>query len=195
MKNRDIFWNLKARFYSQARCLPILGDILNSEIRNLQSLMNRIPGQTSIVLDIGTGAGSTLTIMQNSTKCIGMDRSLNMIREAKKKYSILAVNGDACFLPFQDNTFHIISAIGLTEYLSHIECFVQGIARVITGKGHFLVTISQPNFFNFLRNILGNRIYPLRQDAWETAVRKAGFTLIACTKSLMQIQYLLKYSE
>jgi ubiquinone/menaquinone biosynthesis C-methylase UbiE len=157
--------------------------------------MNRIPGQTSIVLDIGTGTGSTLSIMQNNTKCIGMDRSLNMIREAKKKYSILAVNGDACFLPFRDNTFQIISVIGLTEYLSRIECFIQGIARIITGKGLFLVTISQPNLFNFLRNILGNRIYPLRPQLWETVVRKEGFTLIARTKSLMQIQYLLKYTK
>ena len=190
-----MLWNFKAGFYSPVRDFGIFHWILNRERKNLQFLMDQATIPKSMALDIGTGSGSTIAIMEKSTTPIGLDSSLNMLRKTRTKYSIPVLAGDANFLPFSDNTFHLVSAIGLTEYLSNINDFLSNVRRVIIKKGFFLVTISQPNLLNFLRNLLGNRIYPYPVSVWEKKIRNAGFTLIDRTKTLMQVQYLFQYTK
>jgi len=195
MNKKINLWNLKAGFYSLVRDFFIFRWILDKERKNLKFLMNRVNISKPMILDIGTGSGSTLAILKKGSTPIGLDISLNMLRRVKTKFSIPVLAGDVHFLPFSNNTFCLISAIGLTEYLPDITTFLISVQRVILKKGYFLVTISQPNLPNLLRNILGNRIYPLQMPVWEKKAREAGFTLIDRTKTLMQVQYLFQYTR
>ena len=98
--------------------------------------------------------------------------------------------GDADHLPFQNHSVSFVSAIGLTEYLSNKVLFLDEVNRIICSDGHFLVTITLPGFFNFLRNLLGHRIYPIQAEVWETMVKRRGFIYIGNVKTWLQGQYL-----
>ena len=193
MERRRNFWNRKASFYHRMRCLPLVRHIFRSEIQNLRALIFKSSIPYTKVLDIATGTGSSLSIIQNPCSVFAIDHSLNMLRRAKKNFPIMAINGDAACLPFKDHTFPIILSIGLTEYLADKTRFFQEIIRVLHPTGYFLVTISQPNLLNYLRNLLGNRIHTMRKDYWETTVDETGFTIIDKRKSLIQMQYLLRH--
>jgi ubiquinone/menaquinone biosynthesis C-methylase UbiE len=195
MERRRNFWNVKASFYHRMRCLPLVRHIFRSEIQNLRALILKSSIPYTKVLDIATGTGSSLSIIQKPCSVFGIDRSLNMLRRARGNFPMIAINGDAACLPFRDHTFPIILAIGLTEYLADKTCFFQEIIRVLHPAGYFLATVSQPNLLNCLRNLLGNRIHPMGKDQWETAVDKIGFNIVDKRKSLIQMQYLLQHRK
>ncbi len=75
------------------------------------------------VLDLGIGTGMSLNYFPNRGKIIGIDLSEGMLREARKKIEdrglchVQAIQADALWLPFADDTFdqvfisHVISVV------------------------------------------------------------------------------------
>ncbi len=183
-------WNLKAGLYHPIRSLPLLRNLLYYEIRNLKTLIKKVSFQPNPILDVGTGVGSTLGIFPDYIQIIGLDHSYAMLRGSRKRENVIGVAGDGNHLPFQNRGFSFISAIGFTEYLSDTTLFLDEVNRIIRSDGHFLVTIAPPNLFNFLRNLLGHRIHPIRAKDWESMVIKRGFICVAKSKTWLQDQYL-----
>ncbi|MCJ7813066.1 class I SAM-dependent methyltransferase, partial [bacterium] len=183
-------WNLKAGLYHPIRSLPLLRNLLCKEIRNLKMLIEKVSFQSVPVLDVGTGIGSTLGIFPDRVQVIGLDHSYVMLRKSRKRENVIGVVGDGNHLPFQKCGFSFISAIGFTEYLSDTTLFLDEINRIIRPDGHFLVTIAPPGLFNFLRNLLGHRIYPIRTEDWEAMVTRRGFACVGNCSTWLQDQYL-----
>jgi ubiquinone/menaquinone biosynthesis C-methylase UbiE len=189
-------WDARAYFYHHIRYLPILWQIYNTEIKNLKMLISQETINPSFVLDIGTGTASSLKIFHSDIKIVGLDISLGMLVKAlKRKNNLSALAAETSNLPIQDSVVPFISAIGLTEYISKKETFIEEVKRIIKADGYFLVTISQPGILNILRNFFGSRIYTIRNNQWETLMEKTGWIFINKTKSLFQMQYLYRANK
>lgn len=188
-------WDLKAFVYHGARRLPGIRRILDAEIRNLRSLIGRVPDFPEPAADAGTGAGSTLCVFPESGRLVCVDRSVPMLVRAKRRRAIQPVAGDLRRLPFRKNGLGFLSAIGVCEYLPDPLGFPFEAARVLRPGAYFLVTVPRPGILTLPRNLLGHRLRTVRQDAWENALTGAGFAISGKESSLFQIQYLAQKTE
>lgn len=189
-------WNIKAAIYFRFRRLFLVRRVLDREIANLQSLLCIVPKQYRLVIDLGTGAGSTLGIFPDSISIMGLDGSPNMLKNAVKNWNgLLGVVGSVYHLPFRKDCTSMVSAVGIAEYLRNKESFVNEIQRILKNKGYVLITISQPSFLNRLRNLLGERIYLIDPEQWKEVLSKAGCICLGEKSSLIQKQYLYRIEK
>ncbi|MFH1941734.1 MAG: class I SAM-dependent methyltransferase [bacterium] len=184
-------WDFKASFYSLVRSLPPWRTILNGEKAALKRLIKGESIQPSVVLDVGTGAGSSLDVFRWDVSIIGLDRSFRMLKRVRRG-TFTGVTGDANRLPFRDGAVPFVAAVGLTEYLSDKEEFVAEMRRVLHRGGFLLVTIAPPVFWNALRNGCGNRVYPIRPENLGEMMDKWGFVPVGQDRTFMQMQYLYR---
>ena len=186
-------WDITAAIYFRFRRLPLFRRVLDSELANLRSLLQSIPEPYPFLIDLGTGAGSTLEIFPEDVPIIGLDHSLNMLKNAaKNRDGLSGLVGSTEHLPFRNDCVSIISAIGITEYLRDKETLINEIKRILKNEGYVLITISQPSFLNRVRNLLGNRIYPIDPECWKRMLCSAGWICLGEKTSLIQKQYLYR---
>jgi ubiquinone/menaquinone biosynthesis C-methylase UbiE len=74
----------------------------------------------STVLEVGCGTGYFTRWMAGlGSWCVGLDRSLPMVRQARSSAPRLPwVMGDALALPFQDRSFDVVSFVTTLEFLA-----------------------------------------------------------------------------
>ncbi|MBN1894819.1 class I SAM-dependent methyltransferase [bacterium] len=186
-------WNFLSGFYYAWRRLPGIRLILDAEIRNCRDLWSRMPVSPDQILDVGTGAGSSLEIFPCEVEIIAVDTSRKMLRRARdRRKGLYAVQADVRALPFRDASFQAASAIGLTEYLPDSSGFLREIGRVTGPGGYLLSTFSRPNLLNRLRVLLGNRLYFKKADQWKEDAVSAGLEIKAEAVSLLQMQQLMR---
>jgi ubiquinone/menaquinone biosynthesis C-methylase UbiE len=186
------FWGLKSGIVQTLRTLPVIRWIFQQETGNLKRLMESSQLDPYMVLDLGTGAGSSLSIFPEHLLIIGTDRSLYLLKKVRQKKRFIGVVGKACSLPFQDNAFPFISAVGITEYIRDKKRFLDEVQRVILPSGHVLITTPTRSLFSWLRNLLGSRIHTIRMDIWETMIESMDWVCIGKKKTFLQVQYLLR---
>ena len=185
-------WNIKANFYRAMRSFFIIKGIFRQETINLQTLLDKAGLHPRMVLDLGTGVGSSLKIYKDDCVVIGMDRSLSMIQKCRTLRNFAGLIGDTYCLPFRDGSVSFVSAVGLTEYLRNKGLFLDEVKRILSKGGHFLVTTTQPNILNALRCLLGHRLYPIQTGRWMTMIGQKGFACLGQDNSLIQNQYLFR---
>lgn len=189
-------WNSLSVIYRRCRRLPGIRMILDSEIRNCRALWSRIQRIPDRILDVGTGAGSSLELFPNEIPVIAVDASRKMLSRARiRRPGLIAIQADACALPLRDDSFSVTSAIGLTEYLPNLDDFFKETGRVTRPGGFFLSTLARRNMLNRLRILLGNRLYFIKADQWENEAAAAGWEIEGRAASLLQIQQLLRKSR
>lgn len=106
------------------------------------------------VLDVGCGPGILLSRMaRNNLELVGLDCCPEMITEAKKRTAwtnVKLVVGRIQELPFEDETFDAVSALGVLEYLPDVIEGLDEIARVT--KPNRLIVVSMLNAFSVYRS-------------------------------------------
>jgi ubiquinone/menaquinone biosynthesis C-methylase UbiE len=123
------------------------------EKRAFLSFLKGLPSNTS-VLDLGTGTGVLLQfLLQKRFEVIGIDFSKDMIKKAKDKIGKMQgalVLGDIENLPFQRETFDIVTAMTTLEFVKDVKRLLQEIRRVLKSGGQFilgvLTSLSGANF-------------------------------------------------
>ena len=185
-------WNIKAYFYRYVRSLPVVHHILQHEIENLGRLWGELDTPFSVIADVGTGTGACLGIYPDDIPVIGIDRSFRMLTRNCERALLFPVVGDAYALPLSENSVPFISAVGIAEYLQEKRKWLVEMKRILSPDGYLLLTMAPPNVLNFLRRLLGNRIYLIRQRKWEALAEKLGFFMVGREQSLLQIQYLFR---
>lgn len=112
-ENANIYDTLYASLYDSLFYDPIKIRHEMTEIIRLTNLSN-----SSIVLDIGSGTGDHLGYLKKSVKCIGMDKSRDMIKVAKTKYQhIKFQHADALdTMSFMEDQFSHILIMYFTVY-------------------------------------------------------------------------------
>lgn len=125
--------------------------------KNLIDLLEK--NEQAVYLDCGIGNG-VLTLeaaREIGTKNIfGIDRDLQYIKVARKR-EIEAVKGDLNeSIPFQDNTFDVITAIEVIEHLHNTDHFLSELYRVLKKEGYAIIgTENLASWHNIFSLILG----------------------------------------
>lgn len=102
--------------------------------------------QQSTVLDLGCGDGyGTQILAKNVEKIIGIDIDPLIIEKAREKYDAgvdFAVY-EGNLIPYQDETFDVITSFQVIEHVTDVDLFLSEIQRVLKSKG--VAYISTPN--------------------------------------------------
>ncbi|WP_020007330.1 class I SAM-dependent methyltransferase [Salinicoccus albus] len=124
---------------------------VNSEIHrhggDLDTLMDMAATKgTESVLDAATGSGHTANAISPLVhKVTAMDLTPEMLRSAEKfikenaRSNVEFVEGDAERMPFQEESFDIVTCRIAPHHFSNIEDFVQEVYRVLKPGGRFLL--------------------------------------------------------
>jgi ubiquinone/menaquinone biosynthesis C-methylase UbiE len=119
------------------------------------------------VLDVGCGPGILLSRMASThLDLYGVDCSPEMIAEAKKRTPATRAGlmvGTAEELPFEDQTFDAVFALGVLEYLQDVSRGLHEIARV--AKSNALVVVSMMNAQSLYMS-WERLIYSSANDSW-----------------------------
>lgn len=100
-----------------------------------------------LVLDLGCGAGPYVNSLHRlGYQVVGMDAANEMVALASGETAKLgghgwALRGDALNLPFAENTFDSLLAVGLLEYLPDDEEFLTKIGKILKPGGRAVVTL------------------------------------------------------
>jgi len=184
-------WDIKARWYEAIRHVRLIEWILRAEKNNILKLIEDEGIAADIVLDIGSGSGEAGSLFPHTTKIIAIDRSYSMLAQCSSK-GFFAVRGDALYLPAASDYFSCVVSIGVSEYISRLDDFFSEAGRVLKNKGYFITTRAQPNMFNRLRMISGERVRCHRENKFISSAEAEGFILKRKMTSLIQVQYLFQ---
>ncbi|MFQ6014656.1 MAG: methyltransferase domain-containing protein [Anaerolineae bacterium] len=129
-----------------------------------------------LVLDVATGTGrlplALLRYIDFQGYILGLDISLNMLREARRKtlpYGKLAlIQKNASLLPFSDESFHAVTCLEALEFLPDPNESLREMARVLK-VGGLLLTTNRVGFDYFL---FPGRAF--RQSSFEELMRECG---------------------
>lgn len=91
------------------------------------------------ILDLGCGTGHlTAAIAETGAECVGLDRSREMVREAKASYpSLKFIRGDAHRLAF-DRSFDVVFTNATLHWLAAPPAAFESIAGVLRPGGRFV---------------------------------------------------------
>lgn len=99
----------------------------------VETLINELRGYTT-VLDAGVGTGRFAKPLQDGGfEVVGIDIAKKMINKAVEKSVCSLIRGDACFLPFRDNSFDVAICVHLLHLISEWKAALKEICMV-TGK-------------------------------------------------------------
>jgi SAM-dependent methyltransferase len=103
-----------------------------------------VPGRVSSALDIGCGPGTHFPLLaERAERVTGVDIAalpLQFVRASDA--SVGLVRGDATVLPFADESFELVNAIGVVEHLDDDVAFLSELHRVLAPKGVALLLTS-----------------------------------------------------
>jgi len=117
------------------------------------------------ILDIGCGAGITISILARllkNSKLFGIDHSPDMIRMAERlnrtavrERRIEFLVGDVHTLPYSDSYFDVVTAFDTVNFWSDMEAAMQEIVRVLKKAGSFIIVNGYPQegtkWYDFVR--------------------------------------------
>ena len=112
--------------------------LVREQVRLL--LSNRDPEQR--ILDIGSGTGIILKILEEFGETFGMEMSWEAIQFLKKRNLKQIVCSDADqVLPFKKGSFSLITCLDVLEHLDRDTALLTEMIRVCKEGGHILVTV------------------------------------------------------
>ncbi|MFT5470732.1 MAG: SAM-dependent methyltransferase, partial [Verrucomicrobiales bacterium] len=125
----DSRWVYNDKLYRRHYCLELVGE------------------GNGVVLDLGCGAGPYVKSLNRlGHQVVAMDAANEMVALASEEAAKLdgngwALRGDALNLPFAENTFDSVLAVGLLEYLPDDEEFLTKIGKILKLGGRAVVTL------------------------------------------------------
>ncbi len=113
------------------------------------------PGE-GVILDLATGTGDIAALSRRyHSKCaiIGGDFSLNMLREAQKRFTSKDIHWqstDANHLPYRDNSFESVTFGYLLRNVDDVACVLKEVHRVLKRGGRIVCLDTTPPAKNIL---------------------------------------------
>lgn len=99
------------------------------------------------VLDVGCGTGSFLSILRSKEHrgaLCAVDLSFAATRSASGISGVLAVQGDACAIPFVDSFFGVVFARHMLYHVYDLPAALREIKRVLMPRGKFVSVVNLP---------------------------------------------------
>jgi ubiquinone/menaquinone biosynthesis C-methylase UbiE len=134
--------------------LQRVGDKLNELISNLETDM--------LALDAGCGAGHYTLNLAKRFRTVGVDKSEILIDKAiqnshKNRQYINFVVADISSLPFQSNSFHIITCLNVIEFVQNQEETILELKRVLAPNGVLILGVCNKKSIWGVQKLVGKR--------------------------------------
>lgn len=187
-------WRIK-RWVIYLRDTFPFNSILKRENENFRQLLEKAGGTNKRILDLGVGTGNVLRQLNKKNEIFGVDFTYSMLKMAKKHCPHAhLVRADVNALPFKSNSFDLVTAVGLLEYIHDSLPLLTDVCRILKENGHFILTFAPKNLWSSLRILLGHRIRMRKVDHISSITKTCDFKIIEIKRTLMQIQVLAKKS-
>lgn len=180
-------WAWKAPLYSCVRNLPPFNLFLHAEKKNLARLLRALEQLPALHLDIGSGTGDSLPLFQTHPRVLCSDASFAMLRQLSHATKLLAAAEN---LPFAAESFDLVSAIGVLEYVKAGARFFEEAHRVLRPQGYFLFTSAPRGYANTLRALWGERLYLRNEEGVREVLSKTHWRVVAHARTFLQEQWL-----
>ncbi len=191
-----LLWNIQALFYNRFRQNPVSDRILRGENIRIIELLEVLAGkQIRYTLDVGTGRGNSLALLSSLKphRVVAIDYSQEMIHHSRSAFpGVHFLQGDAENLPFRSSSFDLILVVGFTEYMKNFSDFLADIQRALAPGGFVLLTIAPPRFPNYIRFMIGHRLFLRNEAEMQAHLSNTTFKIQASRQSFLQNQYLLQ---
>lgn len=153
------------------------------------------PKRGEKVLDVGCGTGSTLSMLAETDADLwGIDISETAVEIAKKRgignpEQIICASADP--LPFSENKFDYILALGVIEHFPSIPSIVAEIRRCLKENGRAIIAVPNTFYYKFVWDTLRKGSGPRKHQEmevlysfkeWKDLIEKAGLTIVKVTR-------------
>jgi len=125
-----------------------------SHVRRIKRLTESSAATCNRLLDVGCGDGLFLASCQPlRLAAIGLDRSFDALRAARRRSGLGLIQGRVDTLPFADESFRLITLFHVLEHLPAPNLFLQEARRLLVPGGWLVVQV--PNAASLQRRLLG----------------------------------------
>jgi ubiquinone/menaquinone biosynthesis C-methylase UbiE len=134
-------------------------------------------------LDVGAGTGRlSVTLLRRGAKVTALDVSLKMLEKLHKKNPLIKiVEGDAESLPFEDESFDLVTAAFVVVHLKTPETFFKEAERVLRPGGELIITNINQKEAPSVKTALGQikiKSYYHRPEQIIQLIEEAGLSLV-----------------
>lgn len=147
-------------------------------------LTRELPPQ-ALILDLGCGSGRDLRYFsQKGFRVVGIDYSNNLLKLAKNFSNQPVVLGDITHLPFEDNAFDAVWAIGSLLHISHkrLPPVLRQIHRILKPNAQFLASMKAGH--GEVVDCLGRLNVFYQRSEWESLLTKTGYEISAVEEAI-----------
>jgi len=125
-----------------------------------QTLLDALPPLDHQIraLDVGCGVGYTLRRLPDGFEKIGVDYSFSALKLAKQQLgqAVGLVRSSGCALPFEDDSFGLVTCIEVLEHLEDDSKAVSEISRVLKPGGFLIASVPNHHYFPEYRDLMGH---------------------------------------
>jgi len=132
------------------------------------------PDGSSKILNIGSGTGGTIPMLESHGKVTNVDTSAEALNFLKKSgHSGKLINGDR--LPFKDNSFDIITALDVVEHIKNDTKTLKEWRRVLKPGGTIIVTVPAYQWLWSQHDVINNHYRRYTRKQIKGVVAAAGY--------------------
>jgi SAM-dependent methyltransferase len=152
--------------------------ILASFVRKIVKDLNRPEPR---ILDIGCGTGANLEMLSEFGKPEGVDVSAEALAFCQARGLQNVRQGEAERLPYEDNSFELVTGLDVVEHLDNDVAGLQEMRRVLRPDGRALLFVPAFMFLWGVQDDISNHRRRYTLDSLKTVVRQAGLEVELAT--------------
>ncbi|NEO87019.1 MAG: class I SAM-dependent methyltransferase [Spirulina sp. SIO3F2] len=135
------------------------------------------------ILDVGSGTGTNLRLLKQMgfTQVKGLDFSDDAIQFCTQKGLGEVLKGDACALPFPDNTFDVVFATDIIEHIDDDDQAIAEIHRVLKSQGIVIIMVPAFQILWGLQDRISHHKRRYRRRQILLKIQAAGFSIVEST--------------
>jgi len=184
MRDSSIYFDRVANDYEDMSKRGIMGWLKRKERACILDFLKKV-GSGRVILDAGCGNGYYSHLLsKRGWKVIGVDKSINMVKEAKKR-GIDVVRGDIYNIAFKIK-FDGLLCIGVSEFCEDFEIALSNLMSHVRRGGWMILLLPRFNFWviiYFLYHIShGILIRISKVSQLEKIIVSKGFEIICVKK-------------
>ncbi|HKC64379.1 MAG TPA: class I SAM-dependent methyltransferase [Pyrinomonadaceae bacterium] len=141
----------------------------------VERIFREIKDRTPRILDVGCGTGANLMMLSEFGDAEGVDISEDALSFCRERGLKNVRHGAAEKLPYEDETFDLVTALDVVEHLDDDVAGLKEMHRVLRPDGHLLLFVPTFMFLWGVQDEVSNHRRRYRMPELRRAVEKAGF--------------------
>jgi SAM-dependent methyltransferase len=147
----------------------------------VKEICSRIKGRPPKILDVGCGTGANLVMLGEFGEAHGIDVSHDALSFCRERGLDRVRHGAAEELPYEDETFDLVTALDVVEHLDDDAAGLREFRRVLRPDGRILLFVPAFMFLWGVQDDVSNHRRRYTLPGLLKVVREAGFEIERAT--------------